>query len=681
MGIRKKICLFILFAFSFNVINVTALSKEETGRILDRFTNRQYDLIFESDLINFSAEYQNVFSVSKQLDEFSSMYIDIEKEKEEIINKREELLDTISSLKDSIAQIDGDIQETSKKVNQINSDVIKIKAEIDVNTKTIENLRAKVEENTEILLDYIVYTYKKANISYSWDKVDNLKSILLNGEPIGELINDLYFKWIIQVAWKKLIDNHRKFMAELYLQRVSLEKQEKDLKELRKQWIIEQKILQDKKIYKEEILEASKWEQSLYEQYLNDKLLEENKLKLQTIKEQVRVNVTRDKILKKYNCEYVDVSKNTSEARLLAIKSPKCYSINKIIVSENMLVNTDNNVSSINPMNWPVNPIRWITAYYRDKEYEQAFGAQHNAVDIKVAQWTMIEAPMDGYVMYMNKPTSQDYSYLALKHADWYVTVYGHLSEILVEEFQYVEAWEVIAKSWWEYGTYWAWYMTTGAHLHFEVFKNQEYIDPLSVLDLTAIKYQRLPEKYELKYAMDFKNKNWYDYEDLSSNTKVFKLEWKDEIERQKYLISRYAAAWFNDWQIWVNEALDWSVDPSFVMCIWLAESWLGKSLTTAYNIWNVWNNDRWDRKDFKNAREGISAIVYTLNNKYFQNYDNMWYLSWGWRVELWLPGCWATPTEYCYASSMNHWHNNIKRCLTHLKWVYIDDNYNFRLK
>jgi hypothetical protein len=27
----------------------------------------------------------------------------------------------------------------------------------------------------------------------------------------------------------------------------------------------------------------------------------------------------------------------------------------------------------------------------------------------------------------------------------------------------------------------------------------------------------------------------------------------------------------------------------------------------------------------------------------------------------------------------MEHWHNNMKRCLSHLKWVYILDNYNFR--
>jgi murein DD-endopeptidase MepM/ murein hydrolase activator NlpD len=39
----------------------------------------------------------------------------------------------------------------------------------------------------------------------------------------------------------------------------------------------------------------------------------------------------------------------------------------------------------------------------------------------------------------MNKPTGPDYSYLAIKHYEGYVTVYGHLSEILVDEYQFVE--------------------------------------------------------------------------------------------------------------------------------------------------------------------------------------------------------------------------------------------------
>lgn len=671
---------FLLILLWFATAN--ALTNEQKWAILNNFTDSQYDLLFESDLWSFSAEYSDIFSISKKIDVYNSISDDINSDKKLAEEKKEQIVSTISSLENSIELLDKDIEKASKKINQINLDVIKTKNEIEINTKTIEVLKKKIEENTAILLDYLVYIYKKSNTAYEWSEIDNLKSILLNEEPVWELINDLYFKWVIQVTWKKLIDNHRLYVWDLYLKKVTLEKQEQNLKSLRKQWVIEQKILNDKKKFKEIILDESKWKQSFYEQYLKDKIKLENEVRLKALKEQIKLNSARTKILEKYNCKYVDVSQNTSEVRALEKNDPKCFSINSMIYSESQLSKTstsDIKKFGVNPFSWPVNPVRWVSAYFMDDEYKDLFWANHNAIDIVVPQWTSIEAPMDWYVVYLNPPNTQDYSYLAIKHYDWYLSVYGHLSEILVEQYEYVEKWQVIAKSGWEYGTAWAWYVTTGPHLHFEVFKDKQYIDPFSVLDLSYINYQWLPSKYRDKYNADYKHKNWYDYSEQSSNTKLFKLEWDNEVERQKYLISKYAIWAFNNWQMWIEEALDWSIDPSLVMCIWLAESWLGKNLTTAYNIWNVWNNDRGDRKWFDNARQWVYSIIYTLNNKYLWRYNSIAQLSWAWRKETWLLGCRET-WEFCYATDVNHWHNNVKRCLTHLKWTYVPDNYNFRL-
>jgi hypothetical protein len=74
-----------------------------------------------------------------------------------------------------------------------------------------------------------------------------------------------------------------------------------------------------------------------YERYLEQKLQLENEIKVKTIKEQLKLSTTRNRILEKYGCEYIDVSKNTAEARIMKAKNLRCYSINKIIVSENEL--------------------------------------------------------------------------------------------------------------------------------------------------------------------------------------------------------------------------------------------------------------------------------------------------------------------------------------------------------
>ncbi|MDR3150648.1 MAG: hypothetical protein LBU14_03415 [Candidatus Peribacteria bacterium] len=74
----------------------------------------------------------------------------------------------------------------------------------------------------------------------------------------------------------------------------------------------------------------------------------------------MKLTTTRNRILEKYDCKYVDIIKNTIEARVMQIQNPKCYSINRIIISENQLVvqnSSGSKVSEANPLTWPVNPI------------------------------------------------------------------------------------------------------------------------------------------------------------------------------------------------------------------------------------------------------------------------------------------------------------------------------------
>ncbi len=130
---------------------------------------------------------------------------------------------------------------------------------------------------------------------------------------------------------------------------------------------------------------------------------------------------------------------------------------------------------------WPVAPKKGISAFFHDKSYKNYFKMEHNAIDIPTPQGSEVHAPALGYVYEVND-NGMGYSTLILVHRNNFMTVYGHVSGFLVKEGQLVREGDAIALSGGMPGTKGAGLMTTGPHLHFEVFKDGEHVDPLLYL-------------------------------------------------------------------------------------------------------------------------------------------------------------------------------------------------------
>ncbi len=122
-----------------------------------------------------------------------------------------------------------------------------------------------------------------------------------------------------------------------------------------------------------------------------------------------------------------------------------------------------------------------ITAFFHDPEYKKNLGREHNAVDFFAPQGSDLVAPADGIVEKIGL-NNYGYSYLIIKHDEGFYTVYGHLSEIKVNKGQVVKKGEIIGLTGGTPGTKGAGYFTTGPHLHFEVFRNNHFVDPLKFL-------------------------------------------------------------------------------------------------------------------------------------------------------------------------------------------------------
>lgn len=144
---------------------------------------------------------------------------------------------------------------------------------------------------------------------------------------------------------------------------------------------------------------------------------------------------------------------------------------------------------------WPVSPNLGLSALFHDSTYEKAIGVQHNAIDIKATQGSALRAAADGVV---TKASDNDmaYSYVIIAHPEKLLTLYGHLSEIMVEEGEIVRQGQLIGLSGGMPGTRGAGWLTTGPHLHFEVFKDWKHVDPLEYLPLELVPVASLPDTY-----------------------------------------------------------------------------------------------------------------------------------------------------------------------------------------
>ncbi len=114
-----------------------------------------------------------------------------------------------------------------------------------------------------------------------------------------------------------------------------------------------------------------------------------------------------------------------------------------------------------------------ITSGYGERDYngETQF---HKGADIAAEKGSKIFAVFDGKVKTAENDPSYG-NYIVLEHNDGLCTLYAHCDKLLVEKGGSVKAGDSIAEVG-ETGD------ADGSHLHFEVLKNGENIDPLTVI-------------------------------------------------------------------------------------------------------------------------------------------------------------------------------------------------------
>lgn len=653
----KKISFIIALVIvtSLGLTAVFALNSATTGRMIDNYKTRHEKILFESlpftatganEVLEHEYRMNGLEALKTRLAEVEKYYAE---KKQETMIERMTLEKAIKKIDDAIALTEKSINDTKDKITQKQS---KIQA---LDHASIE-LKKKIASHREIILNYLANMYSEGNLIFDENgDVDVMKALLLTSEDTDYYLRDMTYKTIVSQLGQQFVDDYRQLVRDYYVMGVKTREERVNLQNLQTNLEKQNANYQSQKKEREELLEITKGQEELFQKHM----LAQQQAQQQIADAWKKANEDYQKSYENFMSQYKCTEKMSSE---------ECDRLKVFFSNEAELAKSEYAKNTDNIFVWPTDSRR-VTAYFRDQSYFQAIGSHHDAVDIGTPQGSNVYAAADGYVYYIMQPTSpQAYSYVVIKHKDGLVTVYGHLSEVKIKPYQFVRQGELIALSGGTPGTNGAGPATTGAHLHFEVWKNKEPVDPLRFVPLYDIDYKNLPALYQTKFVNDLVEKNG-ENTDTSDYKIRFSLRGKTEEERQKYMLATYATKSFQSWEMWTDTALSANIDPSFLMCIGLSETTLGNHLKTPYNVGNVGNTDSGDTVSFASPQEGVLWMAKTFNNKYLGKYTKVSELS-----------RWGNQTGPIYASSASNWHDNTIRCLSALKGRFVEDDYNFRI-
>jgi len=99
----------------------------------------------------------------------------------------------------------------------------------------------------------------------------------------------------------------------------------------------------------------------------------------------------------------------------------------------------------------------------------------HYGIDFSMPVGSVVRASASGVIVFADYTINDGYK-IIISHTHGYFTIYKHLSQLLKRERDYVKQGDIIALS----GN--TGKLTTGPHLHFEIWKYQTPIDPKKIL-------------------------------------------------------------------------------------------------------------------------------------------------------------------------------------------------------
>jgi len=404
------------------------------------------------------------------------------------INDAKTKLDSVEkqklSLTAQLENIDSSVASTTEKLINVVRQMVHAENEITLIQEQIKMKEITLEEQKNQLKDYLRLLYEQENSFLGVNEngeVETLK-LLLADNTVGDNLKEFKYFNLLSSAGQQMVEKLDTLSRELVVYKEKVKTDRIKLQQLQTNLSSEKKALEQQKQSKENLLKITSGQEEIYNQLLEQTIKEQEELLVDLKNLDGVFNKIKDKI---DNGESFDAEEFE---KLLDTRTAALY---KFQLEHRKLDNTE--------LVWPVDPNSGLSAYFHDVGYKNKFGMQHNAIDIPTLQGTLMRSVADG-VVYKTKDNGYGYSYIIVAHASGYMSVYGHVNDILVEEGDTVKQGGILGLSGGMPGTKGAGYMTTGPHLHFELLLAGTYVDPLDFLPISALSFesiQNLPQGYK----------------------------------------------------------------------------------------------------------------------------------------------------------------------------------------
>ncbi len=393
------------------------------------------------------------------------------------------LRQTIVSLKDQLELLNDQIRASKDRITAAELLVARQQLSLKRSMQDYQTVEASMGAQKKALLEYIRLLYHEESEYFGlYDEGSSTVKLLLADRSMSENLLGRDYLAVMESTGRQVFQEMESKRLLLQEKQAEINGEQQRLYDLYDALRYERVTLEQARVSQKELLAATQGEESSYQELLDESIRQQMEAAIAIQNLQDNLSLLESK-LDSLDERLLDegVAPPTEPITAPGPETPDAPQPSFVVPPPRAV------------FDWPVPP-NVITAAFRDPTYPKRWGL-HNAVDIRARQYTEIHAPANGYVFQV-KDNGMGYSYIILAHKNQFMTVYGHVSEIIARPGTVVKRGEVIGLTGGTPGTRGAGLQTTGPHLHFEVYYKGKATDPLEYLPLWELKDDFLPAYY-----------------------------------------------------------------------------------------------------------------------------------------------------------------------------------------